>query len=224
MNKKFLSAVLAAAMLAVTGCAENGVARPEATPQSADTEETAKPKPIETSQEPGYAEVLTEIGVNMKNIDTDLLSEFGMTFAELEEKYGKAVSAEVTKGEDYIDVLYFFESSSGGYGFVADETDISEIILPDGSPQIKGDVEFKYFNGKAEDLFLGLETEVSIEELEKIYDVVMRPYMQADGSTFGAFAEYEYDGKHYNIHVLLKKDGIIDIDSFLGVSDNPQGM
>jgi hypothetical protein len=70
-----------------------------------------------------------------------LLSEFGMTFAELEEKYGGVIRAEITEGGGYVDVLYFFEASAGGYGFAAEEDDISEITLPDGSPRVKGDVQ-----------------------------------------------------------------------------------
>jgi hypothetical protein len=173
--KKIFSAFMAAALLAVAGCAENGGARPEAMPQSADTEETAKPKPIATPQEPKPAEAQeSEIKIE---INTELLSEFGMTFAELEEKYGEAVSAKASgidfdfvnsegKTQAFINSEYtfFFERGVRGYNFSISESD-EDRTLDDGTPlpnpntryQISGDLQVK-------DLILNMEEPMKTED------------------------------------------------------------
>ncbi|MCL2693476.1 MAG: hypothetical protein FWE60_00040 [Oscillospiraceae bacterium] len=119
-------------------------------------------------------------------LNTELLDEFGMTLAELEEKYGTATRGEF-ESMVYYDVdmyIYYFEGGFGGYVFMATE-DETEGVLSDGTPRV-GEIdsygyriEFISFinspinrllntdGARADDLFLGITGSISVEELKR---------------------------------------------------------
>jgi predicted small lipoprotein YifL len=114
--KKIFSAFMAAALLAVAGCAENGGARPEAMPQSADTEETAKPKP---------------------KINAELLECLGLTYEQITAKYGELVKTDIVPGAG---AAYEFENGYGEYLWGLESLDYGRKLRQgEAFPEIKRD-------------------------------------------------------------------------------------
>jgi len=168
-QRKRLSVLLTAVLtVAVTGCVEGGQPK-HVDLQSNDYSETLQPK--------------TETKVN-----AELLLEFGMTFAELECKYGKAVSGEaVGKDFEYVnaegetktfinhDYTYFFEKGARGYTFpvVDGEADKNRMLSGD-IPVPAADLQYpsryqKSGDLKVGDLLLNMKRAMTVSEFVKAF-------------------------------------------------------
>jgi hypothetical protein len=213
---KKIAALLVAFAALITGCSESytpaGSVETPATVDVSEVERTTQEEELsqveETLQEP-------EIKIE---INTELLSEFGMTFAELEEKYGKAVSGKTEKTDFEgigIRYTYFFENGKRGYTFISLPDDVTENTLPDGTPLVKEDNIYNFFSGQAKDLFLGLDEIMSMEEFEKIYGVYF-PVQPADSDSPDWQSGFWYSNKcHVNMN--HEKRGMVEPNYYLEI-------
>jgi hypothetical protein len=201
MRKLIALFCIASMLFMLAACSEGDYIAPEQPSEDSRT--------IQSAETP---EIKQDIRIN-----TDLLDDFGMTLAELEEKYGRAISGRDDKfvtdnfggGEqEYSRFTYYFEGSELGYTFVGTtyighyEFDEEQRTLSDGTARISSDSVFGIFEGQVKDLFTDMEKEMTLEEFNKKYGV-FRDFQEFRESRF---REYE----NFNL-ISPKPDGWDDL-------------
>ncbi|MCL2036624.1 MAG: hypothetical protein FWG83_04465 [Oscillospiraceae bacterium] len=182
LNRKLTAiSLIAATTIGIAGCSEENTQNPNASDSTESTtmvtESESESESPEITNKP--ADVTDKPADVNSRINMELLSELGMTFEELEEKYGSVVSHEKV-GDDYIvknpsgDVIsryayfaYYFENGQRGYTFSINEADIrgKHRTFPDGTPiPFERDHYVTVVNLQAKDFLLDMEEPMTVED------------------------------------------------------------
>lgn len=221
---KRMTAFFLALILALSACSDHSPksgneAETTTTETEATTTETEPEAPIGTDDNnasEGTAEGL--------KINEEIISELGLTFSQLTEKYGEPHGIYNMYGFGEIDEL----GSSPGYGrycWKSDGRDFDDMETAGGCNMIMG--------VKVEELFSGLTYPISIHELADRYDFLIisvedevgmdncywaeLTYPLYDNISF-IFATQEYDSINTNIHctILMNVDCLEAVPVILG--------
>jgi hypothetical protein len=241
--KKLTAILLTAALtLALTGCGEtdpgvdNRTAAPDITTAPPDTTITPPVTP----------------NIGEMRLNTDFLNEFGMTLSEIEQRRGNIISGETGALENdgrVSSFTYFFERGEGrGYHFSLVNNDWepnAQKTISDGTARLddvdrQGErIEFVAFNGRVDEVFLGMESTISPDDIEKILGIEIS--LNIDGSsTFYSGTSLYYCGvrdieistfrttfvhtEYFSFHIEHDKDGVIEPGSELNVTYWSKGV
>ena len=229
LNRKLTAiSLIAATTIGIVGCSEEDTQNPNASDSTESTTMATESESPEITNKP--SDVTDKPADVNSRINMELLSELGMTFGELEEKYGEATRGrmEETYGDvDYVIYSYFFEKDGiglGNYTFKGGFEDVQKSTLPDGTPKLSDDLQLRSFNGPVGSLFLRLEEPMTVEEFAETYGINLLAHPERFGDYYWAFFSYVPDGKLFNIGIDVKSEnGLVELDSFMSLSDNPNG-
>ena len=258
MKNRILSLLCIAGLLcAIPACREGGEVTDITEPTGDTTAETPTEvtgaTPADTTDVTGgatpiepYRPDLTVVPPEKQKIklNTDLLDEFGMTFGELEKKYGEAVSAKPAgKDYEYVDAngnkqnfvnsqyTFFFEKGGRGYTFSISDSNENR-KLSDGTRVPKANELYQETGDlQVKDLLLGMEKAMTIEDFMKAighrgeFNATPVPtadepwaYLPFNPEIFPYRTSFWYNNEIiYHYRIEHAKEGIIEPESHLKV-------
>ena len=178
----------------------------------------------------GKADEASTVKEVEQKLNSDLISDLGLTYVEIIKKYGNPIKAKEYSGAP----IFYFENTCGAYGFGGwdgydlggDSPDTSEIstdkdgywILGNNSyPRPKDNIECNIISLiKSKDLFLGMAKTTDIANLEKIYGVkhVLTEEDKTDENKGIYRHSFTFDDKI--IYSESNKENALEMDSYLG--------
>ena len=243
--KKSIALICAVAVIfSMTACSEWGAGSNETQSTIDNSESTLDTQETESITDTDDSSVQDDTATNDEpseiSLDIEFLSEFGMTLSELEEKHGIPIEGEVEDYDTEINVTYRFKKSDRGYSFrVYDREQVTNpkwrlsnkgktVRLEDKDQKGKR-IEFDCHIGEASDLFLGMESAISIDEIDEIIGIDVSVDDSSDTkintsiNSVGGYTTYFWHGEQYFFTIQHEIEDVIDSDSLLSVQYFPQG-
>ena len=225
-SKRILTSALALGLcIGMTACGEDKIAdetTAETTAVTTTTPETTSETTVETTAPETEEE---KIGINQ-----DLVSEYGLTFAEIKAKHGNIIDIATPYGGWF----FKFETGYGWYSFYGDYDYDNQNWKPiegtdKSAPLPKDNYICIWIDGiDITDFLVGDFDTISVKELENIDGM----HLDSNGESYMDFSDkyvatFSYDefshektgftGDKTGVYINHKKEDVIDHDSFVNI-------